>query len=215
MDRPRYEPIEPARLAAVVASRLAAAEVAPALRVAVDGPRAAAPDAFAGQLVVSLRTLGRPTVVVDARTFWRDASLRFEWGREDVEAYARTWLDAEALRREVLDPLGPGGSGRYLPALRDPDTNRSVRVAARTAPDHAVVLVAGDLLLGRGLPFDLTVHLDLDPAARQRRSPDEWRWTLPAYDAYERDVRPADQADVVVRLNDLRHPAIRFRPSST
>src|SRR5581483_4768073 len=110
-----WTPIAPDELAGRVASWLAAAQGV--VRVAVDGPPAAAPEQFAAGLVEPLRALGRPAVVVVAATFWRDASLRFEHGREDLDSY-RTWLDADALRREVLDPAA--ASRRYLPSLRDP-----------------------------------------------------------------------------------------------
>ena len=40
----------------------------------------------------------------------------------------------------------------------------------------------GALLLGGGLPFDLTIHLLLSPAALARRTDPEQRWRLPAFD---------------------------------
>jgi hypothetical protein len=205
-----YQPIDIERLADVVADRLLSTPTDHPLRVAVDGPRAAWPLSFARRLVEPLRTRGRPAEIIDAETFWRDASLRYEWGRTDVEAYAQRWLDAEALRREVLDPLGPSGTSSFLPALRDPATNRSVRAAPVTVPGTAVVVIAGELLLGHGLPFDYVVHLAVDTGARERQTPQEWLWTLPAHDAYDRDVQPDELADIVVRWNDPRHPAIRI-----
>lgn len=177
------------------------------LRVAVDGPPTAAPDELAATLLDGLRTRGRPAAQVRAATFWRDASLRLEHGREDVESYL-SWLDAGALRREVLDPMLASGS--YLPSLRDPHSNRSTREAPVPAPDGLVLLVSGSLLLRHGLPFDRTIHLAVSPAARSRCTPDDDAWTLPAYDEYEATVRPAETADVVIKLDDPRHPAVRW-----
>lgn len=181
------------------------------VRVAVDGPPCAGPGALAAGLVEPLRARGRPVAVVDATTFWRDASLRYEYGREDVESFL-SWLDAGALRREVLDPLGPGGSGRFLPSLRDPATNRATRAAPATAEPAQVVVVHGPLLLGLGLPFDRTVHLAVSRAARARRTPAAEAWTLPAFDRYDAEVAPAEFADVAVRADDPRHPAVSVRP---
>jgi hypothetical protein len=70
------------------------------------------------------------------------------------------------------------------------------------------VLLDGALLLGRGLTFDLTVHLWLSPAALARRTPEEQRWTLPAYARYTDDAAPQHNADVVVRADDPNHPAV-------
>ena len=205
-----YQPIDAARLPDVLADRLISIRTDHPLRVAVDGPRAASPLGLARGVLEPLRARGRAAEIIDAETFWRDASLRYEWGRTDLEAYAEHWLDADALRREVLGPLGPAGNSMFLPALRDPSTNRSVRAAPVTVPPNAIVLIAGELLLGRGLSFDYTVHLALDSAARQRLTPPEWQWTLPAHDSYDREVQPTELADVVVRWNDPRHPALRI-----
>lgn len=198
-----WQPVAPVDLPDRVAKWLAAT---PGLiRLAVDGPPVAAPDRLATALIEPLRALGRPAVHVDAALFWRDASLRFEHGREDPNSY-RQWLDADALRREVLD-AAPHGS--YLPSLRDPTTNRSTRAAPDVLATDAVLIVSGTLLLGRDLPFDRTVHLFLSPAARRRRTADGESWTLPAFDAYDATVRPSDRADVVIKWDDARHPAVR------
>jgi hypothetical protein len=205
----RYRSVDAAGLPDLLAERLdAAPRPGSALRVAIDGPYCAAPVPLADALVAPLRARGRDTDTIAAVTFWRDASLRFEFGREDADSFTE-WLDAAALRREVLDPLGPGGSGRYLPSLRDPRTNRATRASTRTAPDGAIVIVAGELLLGHGLPFDLTVHLAMSAAGRERRTDPDRQWTLPAFRRYDTEVRPADTADIVIRLDDPRHPAIR------
>ena len=142
-----------------------------------------------------------------ADSFWHDASLRLEHGHEDVEAY-RSWLDADALRREVLDAVAAGAG--YLPSLRDPATNRATREPARPLARSAVLIVSGTFLLGRGLPFDCAVHLAQSPATRARRTPAEQAWTLPAFEDYDRDIRPAEIADLVVKLDDPRHPAVRW-----
>lgn len=184
-----------------------------ALRVAIDGPRTSDPGAFAESLVAPLRAIGRPAVHIRAETFWRDAALRLEYGRTDLESFVHGWLDADALRREVLDPLGPGGDGVYLPSLRDPIANRATRDSVRPAEPGLILLISGELLLGRDLPFDRTIHLALSPGARQRRTPQDWHWTLPAFHSYDAAVDPVRTADVVLRYDDPDHPAIRVDPA--
>jgi hypothetical protein len=174
-------------------------------RVAIDGPPWAEPEQLAGDLVEPLRALGRPVVEVRASSFWQDASLRLEHGREDVESYL-SWLDADALRREVLDSALDRGT--YLPSLRDPASNRSTREPVRDVAPGTVLIVSGGLLLGRGLPFDRVVHLEVSAAAHARRAPRDQTWTLPAYAQYDRTVRPAELADVVIRP-ERRNPAVR------
>ena len=178
------------------------------LRAAVDGHPAAHPEALADALVDPLRLLGRPVLRVGSGWFLRPASVRLERGRTDPDAFYDDRLNSAALRREVLDPLGPGGSGRYLPTLWDPRTDRATRAGYATAPERAVLVLDGTLLLGAGLPLDLVIHLRLSAGARERRAAADERWALPAYERYDDEVDPAAVADVVVRVDDPRHPAL-------
>lgn len=187
--------------------RAAAARDHP-LRVAVDGHPAAGAAELADSLVEPLRLLGRPVLRVGSDWFLRPASVRLERGHTDPDAYYEDRLDVAALRREVLDPLGPAGSGRYLPSLRDPVADRATRAGYEVAPDRAVLVLDGTLLLGHGLPFDLVVHLRLSAGARERRADPGERWALPAYVRYEREVDPEGVADVLVRVDDPRRPAL-------
>jgi hypothetical protein len=206
---PTVRPVTVEALVELLVERIAAlGEREQRLRVAIDGPQAAAPGRLAAALVDPLRALGRAAIHIPAEGFLRPASLRFEHGREDADAFVDDWLDTGALLREVLDPLDPGGTGRVLPSLWDPVEDRATRAAYVTTPPGAVVLVDGPLLLGRWLPFDLTVHLALSPAALGRRTPEDARWTLPAFERYEAEVEPQLTADVVVRWDDPRRPAL-------
>ncbi|MEJ3748739.1 uridine kinase [Actinomycetes bacterium KLBMP 9797] len=204
----RVRAISPERLVEELADRLAAAHPERWLRVAIDGAPATEPGALAAALIDPLRVRGRAARHVPAGGFLRPASLRFEFGRDDPDGYYEGWLNEAGLRREVLDPLEPGGTGRILPSLWDADTDRATRAAYEQVPAGGAVLVSGALLLGGPLPFDVTVHLAAAPAALARRTAAGERWTLPAFARYEAEVAPASFADVVVRVDDPRHPAL-------
>ena len=61
----------------------------------------------------------------------------------------------------------------------------------------------------RQLSFDLSVHVELSAAARSRRVPaDDAVRELPAYNRYDDEARPAEHADIVVRADDPRRPAV-------
>ncbi|WP_169063906.1 uridine kinase [Geodermatophilus dictyosporus] len=152
--------------------------------------------------------LGRPAVVVSAAGFLRPASLRFEHGRTDPDARYTDWLDAGALAREVLDRVGPGGPGEYLPVLWDVARDRAARAGYQQVPPGGVLLVPGPLLQGVGLAFDVVVHLRVAPAARRRRFPAEQAWELPAFDRYDDEVDPVALADAVVLADRPEHPAL-------
>jgi hypothetical protein len=203
----RVRPITPPLLVDEVADRITRTEE-PWVRVALDGAPPARPEELADALAGPLRLRGRAVVRVSARDFLRPASLRFEHGRTDPDVLYDEWLDTSALVREVLGPLAPGGTGRVLPALWDSAADRAVRAEYVTLPPGGVVLLDGPLLLGRGLPLDLTVHLWLSPAALRRKTPDEDAWTLPAYERYAREIDPTGTADMVVRVDHPDRPAL-------
>lgn len=202
----RFRPVTLGRVVDEVAESISARPVGEWTRVAVDGAAPARPDAFADRLGEALRVLGRPVLRVSASAFGRPASLRFERGRENPDARYEDWLDAGGLTREVLGPLSPGGTGRVLPSLWNATTDRATRAPYTTLAPGGVLVLDGELLLGRGLAFEHTVHLWLSAPALARQLPDAW--ALPAFARYEAEVRPLHTADTGVRVDDLDHPAL-------
>ncbi|MFE6921127.1 hypothetical protein ACFVAV_08795 [Nocardia sp. NPDC057663] len=173
---PSFTPTSPAAMAGIVADRLAEL---PGRRVlAVDGADAAAPVEPARRIADALTSRGRSAEVVSLHDFVRPASLRMEFGRDDEWSYRTAWFDYDAVRREILDPVRT--AGRWLPALWDEERDRSARAAVRTAQADLVLVLAGPMLLGRGLAFDLTIRLELSEQAALRRTPPDQQWTLPA-----------------------------------
>ncbi|MEU3313926.1 uridine kinase [Streptomyces sp. NPDC006662] len=205
----KLEAITWQRMAERLAGHLDAppAQGGPWQRVGIDGAPAAGTGVLAEELAGALRLRGRSVLVVAAGGFLRPASLRFEYGRQDVDAYLGGWYDTGALWREVFGPTDPGGSGRVLPDLWDPLTDRATRSPYAELPPGGVLIVHGPLLLGHWFPFDLSVHISLSPAALARRTPPADHWTLPAFARYARETAPESTADALVRADDPRHPA--------
>jgi hypothetical protein len=201
----RFRPVTLDRLVDELAESLAARGSGGWTRVAVDGAPPSRPGAFADRLADGLRLRGRPVLRVSAHDFLRPASLRLEHGRFDPDA-RHDWLDAGGLIREVLAPLEPGGSGRVLPSLWDAAADRATRAPYTSLPAGGVLVLDGELLLGRGLAFEHTVHLWLSAPALARRYDEEW--ALPAFARYDAEVRPLLTADTGVRVDDPDHPAL-------
>ncbi|MGY4643210.1 uridine kinase [Cellulomonas sp. URHB0016] len=174
-------------------------------RVVVDGAAVLRPADLADALVDPLRAAGRAVVRVHADDFLRPASVRWEHGRDDADAYLEDRLDAAALRREVFTPFAV--EGRYLPTLWDASTDRSTRAGYRTAPARSVLVVDGELLLGR-LDGDLAVHLSVRPSTLARLLPADRQWLLATFARYDDEAAPDAVADVVVRVDDPRRPAL-------
>ena len=189
-------PVTRAALAAEVAEL--AARRPGRVRVLLDGPAPTDPGGLAADVAARLRERGRDALAVDAGDFLRPASVRLEFGREDPDELLERWLDEDALRREVLVDDGP-----VLPRLWNPATDRAYR-NDKVEPD--VVLLHGALLLGRGLPAEVIVHLRMGRAALARHLPG---WQLPAFARYEAERDPGGEADLVVLADHPDRPAIR------
>jgi len=209
------QPVSPGRLVDRLVAIVLARSATGRCRVVIDGAPPTRPGELADALVDPLRAAGRPVVRVHADDFLRPASLRWEHGRRDPGARYDDWLDLAALEREVLAPLAPGGSGSFLPTLWDARHDRSTRAVRLASPPGAVLVLDGSLLLGRGLGLDLTVHLATRSSTLDRRTLEADRWALPAFARYARDVAPEVSADVVVHVDDPRHPALRAGAGGT
>ena len=69
-------------------------------------------------------------------------------------------------------------------------------------------MLDGSLLLGRWLEHEVAVHLAVRPETLARRTPADERWTLPAFARYDEEMLPTAVADLVVHVDDPRHPAL-------
>ena len=140
----------------------------------MSAPDAADPVEFAQRVATELRTRGRAADVVDLHDFVRPASLRLEHGRTDPYSYRHDWFDYAAVDREVLRAVRE--HRRWLPRLWDERTDRSARERPRRAAKDQILVVAGPMLLGRGLDFDVTVVLTMSRGALERRTRPEDHW---------------------------------------
>lgn len=205
----RARPLTPQGVATYVIERALALETGHPVRIAVDGAPQAGPQTMALLIADAARDSGRPALCVHSSDFLRPASIRFEYGKTDPDGWYDA-VDSGALVREVLAPLGPGGSRRYLPTLWDARRDRATRAAYETAPPSCIVVVDGTFLLRDELrwEFDLTVHLAQSAAALRRRAASADEWQLEALARYSDEVAPQDVCDVLIRYDDPGHPAM-------
>ncbi|GAA3736082.1 uridylate kinase [Micromonospora maritima] len=197
------------------------------VRVAVDGPPAAGKTTLADELTAVLRARGRTVVRATVDDFLFPRALRYRRGEYSAEGCYLDTHDHGALRRVLLDPLGPGGDRRFRHAVYDHRTDTVLAPPVTTAPADAVLVVDGVFLLRPELVdrwelrVFVTTALDrtVDRAVvRERhvssRADVERRWReryLPAQRLYFSAARPAEHADVVVHNDDPRQPVWQTR----
>lgn len=179
--------------------------------VGVDGAAELGGTALADAVAARVQTLGRPVIRVSTDWWWRPASVRLELGRTDIDMLLSGWIDTAALHRELLDPLRPGGSGRYLRRLRDPNTDRSLREERVTALPRSVVLLDGPFLKASGLTLDVVVHLQVSTGTLARSLPPDRRWWVEGHERYRDEHRPTESATAVIAYDHPGAPAIAWR----
>jgi hypothetical protein len=173
--------------------------------VALDGADCARPAELAQLIGIAAESRQRPSAVVSLHDYVRPASLRLEFGHEDPLSYRTMWFDYDALDREVV--TGARTRRTWLPQLWDEVADRSARSSRRPVHDRTVIVVAGPMLLGRGLDFDVTVRLNMSEAALRRHTPPTDLWTVDAL--LEHQCGVTDRIDLDVRYDHPARPAVR------
>lgn len=205
----RFVPLSPGRLVDDLADRL---QERPPDRtggrvIGFDGPAECGIAALADDVAEQLRGRGLPVVRASTSWWWRPAALRLELGREDVEMLLTGWVDADALRRELLDPV-IAGEGQYISRLRDPVADRSVRQQPSEAPAGALLLLDGPFLLAGELPLDLLIGFQLGRGTLVRSLLPQQQWWTRAFETYDDRYQPIEAADVLVAYDHPSAPAV-------
>jgi len=214
-------------LLARLAGAIGSVTVAHPLRVAVDGPPAAGKTTLADELAVVLRAQGRHVIRATVEGFLFPQAHRYRRGEYSPLGCYVDNHDYDALKRVLLDPLGPGGDRRYQEAVYDRHTDAARCTQVTTAPADAVLLFDGVFLLRPELRdrWDLRIFVStafqetvdraitreqgaLSAAEVERRWRDRY---IPSQKLYFATVRPTDHADIVVHNDNLRQPAWEAR----
>jgi uridine kinase len=194
-------------------------------RVAVDGPDAAGKSTLAAAIGSVLSGRGRTVIRATVDDFQRPRIDRYRRGEYSPEGSYRDSFDYAALRRLLLDPLGPHGDLRYRTAAFDHRRDTVQPGSVGIAPRDAVLIVDGVFLLRPALAgawdFSVFVSATFEETLRRARirdvtlfgSADEVerryrRRYIPAQELYLRDARPAERAAVIVKNDDPGDPSL-------
>jgi hypothetical protein len=96
------------------------------LRVAVDGPPDAGKTTLADELALLLRARGREVIRSPTESFHLPQAQRYRRGEYSSEGCYHDSFDYDALRRVLLDPLGPNGHRRYQHAIYNSGTDTAL-----------------------------------------------------------------------------------------
>ncbi len=191
------------------------------LRVAVDGVDGAGKTTFADELAPLLAESGRDIIRASVDGFHHPRRKRYRLGRGSPEGFYRDSYDYDALKHNLLDPLAPGGSGRYRTAVYNVGAETPVTVPQRQATPGAILLLDGIFLHRPELRryWDVSVWLEVAfnvsiPRGAQRgvgssnlHAPQNRRY-VEGQKLYLSESNPQQQATLVIDNNGLDAPFI-------
>ncbi|MET3806210.1 hypothetical protein ABIB25_003220 [Nakamurella sp. UYEF19] len=201
----RFTPLTPARLVTELAAWVRRLGAHGAV-IGFDGPEEVGTTMLADEVGEELRVGGLTVIRASTRWWWRPSALRLEFGRQDVDMRLTGWVDADAIVRELIDPVRSGDQP-YITRLRDPETDRSLREVPRIAPPGSVLLLDGPFLLAAELSLDALVSVGVGRGALDRALEAENNWWTTAFDRYAQEYRPAEVADVLLSYDHAASPA--------
>jgi uridine kinase len=218
-----------AEVRAAVLERLAAAIAAVRLdhatRVAIDGVDGAGKTTLADELVEPLTRAGRDVIRASVDGFHNPRAARYVRGPDSPEGYFLDSFDYAALKRELLEPLGPNGSGLFRSAVFDYRSDRAVDAPPRAARRDAILLFDGvflarpeldggwDMTIWLDVPFEVTVERAIARDSRNggdaavTRDKYERRY-VPGQRLYMTMCRPRERADIIVDNTAFDRPKI-------
>lgn len=193
------------------------------VRVAVDGVDGVGKSTFADALGSAVARMGRPVLRSSVDGFHNPREVRYRRGKASPEGFYLDSFDYAALRTHLLDPLGPGGSGRYCSAIFDHATDSPLPVQEQTAPPGSALILDGLFLHRRELReyWDLSIFLDApfevtiprcaarghDWGSPDPEAPSNRRY-VEGQRIYLRENQPRNLANVVIDYSDLEAPRV-------
>jgi uridine kinase len=199
------------------------------VRVAIDGRTASGKSTFARALSAQLMRCGRSVVHTTIDGFHNPKTIRYARGRMSAEGYYHDARDLAAVRRELLDPLGPGGTREIRTHVFDLEADvPSIPAVVRFA-ETGVLVVDGTFLARPELASAWDIHVFLKTSRQTARFRGVTRDVhlgvsteqaeamfdnryLPAFEMYVQDAKPESQADVIIELEDFASPRIVRAP---
>ncbi len=211
-----------------LAQMIAGVQLDHTVRVGIDGPSAAGKTTLADELVSPIEAVGRPVIRASIDGFHQPRVVRRRRGSECPVGYYEDSFDFGAAVRNVLQPLGPNGTGRFRRAVYDFRVEQAVDAPEEEAPANAVLLFEGVFLMRPELNahWDVRIYVDVPDEvavlrARQRDlrlfGSDEQvqrRYAvryLPGQAMYFDEHAPKEKADIIIRNSDPSRPGMLVR----
>jgi uridine kinase len=216
--------MERTELLELLAELLLERELPHPLRVAIDGPDGAGKTVLADELAACLAAK-RPVIRAGIDGFHNPREHRYRRGPDSPEGYFLDSFDLEAVRRLLLEPLGPAGSRRFRRAAFDYRTDEAIEAPEEEAAPDSILLFDGIFLLRDELrelwDFSIFVHCTFEEIIRRAEARDAKllggveavreryrKRYVPGQELYFDRCRPREVASTVVDNTCLEDPRL-------
>jgi uridine kinase len=210
-----------------IADFVAAVDRPHPVRVAIDGRTASGKTTIADELAHELNRTGRTITRTSIDGFHRPKRDRYARGRHSPEGYYFDARDLDAIRRLLLDPLGPGGTLTYSTASFDLEADLPIIAPTHRAGQRDILIVDGTFLQRPELQgaWEVAVFVDVDAATAAGRGVSRDAKQLggreaaevlyrdryaPAFEIYEKLCAPLQSADIVFDNTDFANATARI-----
>ena len=195
------------------------------VRVAIDGVDCAGKTMFAAELKKDMETANRSIIHASIDGFHRPREVRYCRGRLSPEGYYYDSFELDAIKKNLLEPLGPDGDLHYVKAVFDFRTDSPIPKVTQRACRDAVLLFDGVFLMRPeiDLHWDLRIfmHVSFEAALSRALLRDKklfgsaqetkqryLKRYIPGQKIYLQKVDPMQKADLVIDNNDPQNPSI-------
>ncbi len=194
-------------------------------RVAIDGIDAAGKTTLADEIAAALERDNKHVIRASIDGFHRPKQDRYRRGELSPEGYYYDSFENETIKQYLLQPLGPGGTGKYRTTVFDFRSDSPLLSPLMHAPADAVLLFDGVFLLRPELNdhWDARIFLSIDFdvslqrtlcrdltlfGTRERITERYEHRYIRGQKIYLRDVEPQKVADIVIDNNDPLDPIL-------
>jgi uridine kinase len=190
-------------------------------RIGIDGVDGAGKTIFGDELSHLLVMSGKSIIRASVDSFHNPQTERYRLGKNSPEGFFLDSYNYPQLKKVLLDPLSPGGTGLYQTAIFDHRLDSSVSLPEEQAISGSILIIDGIFLHRPELRsyWDFSIFLEVGfdtsiPRCAQRgegspdpRSAENHRY-VEGQKIYLRKCNPKKYATVTINNENLESPYI-------
>ena len=195
------------------------------VRVGIDGAGNAGKTTLADELVEPLEKLGRTVIRATIDGFHNSPDVRRRQGRYSPQGYLEDSYNYNALKRYLLDPLGPNGDLKYRESVYNFKINKPTNVTIRTATQNSILIFEGIFLFNQHLftywDYKLYIYASFENTLQRALIRDNdlfggeenviklyKKRYIPGQEMYLTKHNPVGASDIVLNNNDYLNPTV-------